>query len=88
MNESITKTATYCFHNTMHLWLRTVCGLRRWRMASGVSVRTIQQFVEASKETIAPEAQYDGPVDQSPVARLASDAVREAAAPFIEKPRN
>ena len=54
-------------------------------MASGVSVRTIQAFVEAHKDTIAPDAQYDGPVDQSPVARLASDAVREACRAVYRK---
>ena len=47
-------------------------------MASGVSVRTIEKIVHQNRELIAPDAVYEGPVDQSPVARLASDAVREA----------
>lgn len=54
-------------------------------MASGVSVRTILDFVTDHKETIAPGATHDGPVDQSPVARLASDAVREACRAVYQK---
>ena len=54
-------------------------------MASGVSVRTIERFVQENRQLIAPDASYDGPVDQSPVARLASDAVREACRAVYRK---
>ena len=54
-------------------------------MASGVSVRTIQQFVEANKETIAPEAQYDGPLINHRWPDLRVMPFVRPAAPFIEK---
>jgi len=46
--------------------------------ASGIAVETIEKRVRDQAEVVAPDASYDGPVEESPVPKLLSDAVRAA----------
>jgi protein phosphatase len=55
--------------------------------ASGISVRTCDDVVRGSSELIAPDAEHEGPVEKSPVARLLADAVRKACANVFGKSR-
>lgn len=47
-------------------------------MASGISVRTVDSHVRENRALVAPDLEHNGEVQNSPVAKLLSDAVRRA----------
>ena len=54
-------------------------------MASGISVRSVEKHVRAHKEIVDPNLEHDGAIEKSPVAKLLSDAVRDACKHVFEK---
>lgn len=53
--------------------------------ASGISVRTIDRVVRESREIVDPKTVHEGKIENSPVAKLLSDAVRAACAAVFGK---
>ena len=56
-------------------------------MASGIAVRTVESHVREHKDLIEPDLNHEGAIQDSPVAKLLSDAVRGACAAVFEKSR-
>jgi protein phosphatase len=54
-------------------------------MASGISVRTVEKHVRLNKQLVDPNVSHDGRIENSPVARLLSDAVRGACNAVFQK---
>lgn len=54
-------------------------------MASGIAVRTVEQYVREHRELIDPERHHPGELQHSPVAKLLSDAVRRACHAVFSK---
>jgi PPM family protein phosphatase len=54
-------------------------------MASSISVRAVEKHVRAEKNVIDPNTHHEGPIERSPVARLLSNAVRDACNQVFQK---
>jgi serine/threonine protein phosphatase PrpC len=54
-------------------------------MASSISVRAVEKHVRGQKALIGPDVHHEGPIERSPVARLLSDAVRDACNQVFQK---
>lgn len=54
-------------------------------MASGMSVRTIEQVIRNGAAVINPDTEHAGPIQQSPVAALLADSIRAASNAVFQK---
>ena len=54
-------------------------------MASKIAVQSVHDAVRAHRDELHPERRYEGPIEQWPVPRILSDAVRTACGDIYRK---